>query len=109
MATGIFENACQRLQGKYELLILGITVGVVILVTIYINLVSKIDVVYTHLFYIPIILAAIFYHRKAVYLALFLGVFHIASQLFRCRLLHIRGCFKGDHVPDNSLYHRLDR
>ena len=58
------------------------TVGVVILVTIYINLVSKIDVVYTHLFYIPIILAAIFYHRKAVYLALFLGVFHIGINYF---------------------------
>jgi PAS domain S-box-containing protein len=37
-----------------------------------------IDVVYTHLFYIPIILAGIWYHRKAVYLALALGVLHIS-------------------------------
>ncbi|MGA9140955.1 MAG: HAMP domain-containing sensor histidine kinase [Methanocella sp.] len=78
MATGFFENACQRMQEKHELVILGITVGVVLIVTVYINLISKIDVVYTHLFYIPIILAAIFYHRKAVYVALFLGMFHIS-------------------------------
>jgi len=82
MAAGIFENACRRLQGKYELAILFITVGVVLLVTVYINLVSKIDVVYTHLFYIPIIISAIFYHRKAVYMSLFLGIFHIAVNYF---------------------------
>jgi PAS domain S-box-containing protein len=33
--------------------------------------------VYTHLFYIPIIIAGIWYYRKAVYLAVFFGAYHI--------------------------------
>ncbi len=40
-------------------------------------MIRGIDVVYTHLFYIPIILAGVWYHRKAVYLAMSLGIFHI--------------------------------
>ncbi|MFH0966860.1 MAG: HAMP domain-containing sensor histidine kinase [Methanobacteriota archaeon] len=37
----------------------------------------KISIIYTHLFYLIIILAAIWYQRKAVWLALFFGILHI--------------------------------
>jgi len=39
-------------------------------------------IVYTHIFYIPIILAGIWYKKKAVYLALLLGTAHIFMTLF---------------------------
>ncbi len=48
-----------------------------ILIAFYINYLLGIDKIYTHLFYIPIILTAIWYHKNAVYLALFLGFLHI--------------------------------
>ncbi|OPY30375.1 MAG: hypothetical protein A4E28_00293 [Methanocella sp. PtaU1.Bin125] len=92
MPARIYDTACARLQGRYELLILSIAILLVILVTVYVNLVSEIDVVYTHLFYIPIVLAALFYHRKAVYLALFLGVFHIAVNYY------VAGLFTSEAV-----------
>jgi PAS domain S-box-containing protein len=41
------------------------------------NILQRIDIVYTHLFYIPIILAGIWYKRKAVYVALLFGIVHI--------------------------------
>jgi PAS domain S-box-containing protein len=62
---------------KYYPIILGLSVAVVVFLAVYLNLLLGIDVVYTHLFYIPIILAGIWYHRKAVYLAMSLGILHI--------------------------------
>ncbi|HEY3272513.1 MAG TPA: PAS domain S-box protein, partial [Methanocella sp.] len=62
---------------KYYPIILGLSVIAVVFLAIYVNTFLGIDVVYSHLFYIPIILAGIWYHRKAVYLALSLGVLHI--------------------------------
>jgi PAS domain S-box-containing protein len=63
---------------KYYPLILGLSVFAVVFLAIYVNMFLDIEVVYTHLFYIPIILAGVWYHRKAVYLAMSLGVLHIA-------------------------------
>jgi signal transduction histidine kinase len=77
MADEKLKTTCEHPQETYQLVILSITVAITILLTIYVNLVAQIDIVYSHLFYIPIILAAIYYHRKAVFLALFLGTFHI--------------------------------
>jgi len=51
-----------------------------ILVTVSLNIVLGIELVYTHLFYIPIILAGILYHKKAVYVAIFLGMAHIIAN-----------------------------
>jgi PAS domain S-box-containing protein len=62
---------------KYYPVILGLSVIAVMFLAIYVNMFMGIDVVYTHLFYIPIILAGILYHRKAVYLALSFGILHI--------------------------------
>jgi PAS domain S-box-containing protein len=63
---------------RYYPAILGTSIALVVFLAIYVNLFLGIDIVYTHLFYIPIILAGIWYHRKAVYVALFLGALHIA-------------------------------
>jgi PAS domain S-box-containing protein len=70
--------------------ILLITVIAAAFLAIYINGVLKIEVVYTHLFYIPIILAGIWYYKKAVYVALFLGALHLALNFI------IDGSFEYD-------------
>ena len=49
-----------------------------LVLTIIVNGLYGIGIVYTHLFYIPIILTALWYPRTAVFLAASLGLFHIA-------------------------------
>lgn len=69
-------------QRRQNRLFLMFIIAVCILVTLYVNLIMGIDVVYTHFFYIPIILAGIWYHRKAVYLAIFLGMAHVSIGFY---------------------------
>ncbi|WP_424358048.1 PAS domain S-box protein [Methanocella sp. MCL-LM] len=66
-----------RVSGKYREIILGTTLIITIFLAIYINLRLGIEIVYTHLFYVPIILAGVWYHRKAVFVGVFLGLLHI--------------------------------
>ncbi|MGB2843095.1 MAG: ATP-binding protein [Halobacteriota archaeon] len=63
-------------------LILTFTIIVCVNLAIYINFFLGITVLYTHFFYIPILLAGIWYQRKAVYVALLLGVVHIVMTYF---------------------------
>jgi hypothetical protein len=53
---------------------------VCVVLTGVINVIYGIDIVYTHLFYIPIILSGVWYPRYAVFLAVALGVLHVASD-----------------------------
>jgi signal transduction histidine kinase len=48
-----------------------------LLVGLYIHIYLKQDIIYTHLFYIPIILTAFWYGIKSLYLALLVGLLHI--------------------------------
>jgi len=48
----------------------------------YAGFVAQVTIVYTHLFYIPILLAGMWYKRKAVAVALFLGIVHILVTFF---------------------------
>ena len=66
-----YENAL------YKNIILITILILCVVVTIYVNWYMGIDVVYTHLYYIPIILAGLWYYKKAIYVALFLGLVHI--------------------------------
>jgi PAS domain S-box-containing protein len=64
--------------GMYNRVVLAFIIMVCVFVTLYANLLLGIDAVYTHLYYLPIILAGIWYHRKSIYLALFLGLAHVS-------------------------------
>lgn len=74
MGTIFFSNV---VKDRYKLLVLIILIITTLFVAIDVNIVIGLDVIYTHLFYIPIILAGIWFYKKAVYVALFLGTFHI--------------------------------
>jgi PAS domain S-box-containing protein len=61
---------------NHRILILFFAVLVCVIITVYFA--SKGETgVYTQLFYIPILLAGVWYHKKAVYLALFLSISYI--------------------------------
>lgn len=74
MKLNIFSYA---IKGEHKLIIIGALTLAVLIVAFNINIILGLDVIYTHLFYIPIILAGIWFYKKAVYVALFLGAFHI--------------------------------
>ena len=54
-----------------------------------VNVIYGIDVVYTHLFYIPVILTGIWYPRYAIFLAAALGLIHIACDYTTVKALKI--------------------
>ncbi len=74
MPLNIFSNIR---ESKYKLIILGLLTLATLIIAIKVNIVLGVDVVYTHLFYIPLILAGIWFYKKAVYAAIFLGAFHV--------------------------------
>jgi PAS domain S-box-containing protein len=73
----IFTLIKSKIMLKFYNYLLVLIIFICIAVTLYVNLVMGTDVVYTHLYYIPVILVGLWYYRKAVYLAVFLGVAHI--------------------------------
>lgn len=65
-----------------RLLILLFTIAVCVALTFYLSFIRIEEIVYTHFFYIPIILAGMWYHKKAVYVALLLGTIYILAKHF---------------------------
>jgi PAS domain S-box-containing protein len=70
-------NSPRRKEDQYNQYIILAVIAISILITLYVNVYLGIDVAYTHFYYIPIILTGIWYGRKAIPLALILGVSHI--------------------------------
>ncbi len=69
----------------YKIIVIGILLTICLLTTYYFHFVLKVEVLFTHLFYVPIILSSLWWTRKgilvAVFLALLLLVSHIISHL----------------------------
>jgi len=65
-----------------RLLILVFTIAASIALAFYVGFMRGEEVVYTHFFYIPIVLAGMWYHKKAIYVALFLGIISILAVHF---------------------------
>ena len=64
----------------YKTAIMTVLVLAAALVTYYYHAFLNTDVIFTHLFYIPIALAAIWYRRKGVLVAILLGTFILISH-----------------------------
>jgi PAS domain S-box-containing protein len=78
----MFEIAGIRRYEKYKDTVFWSSLLAAVLIALYVNLYLGIDIVYTHLFYIPIILAGLWYPRRAVLVALFLGLLHVSVSYF---------------------------
>ena len=62
-----------------KLLILFFTIANCLLLAFLVNFVLGIQTIYTQLFYIPILLAGIWYQKEAVYVAIFIGALHLIA------------------------------
>ncbi len=65
---------------KYKIIVMAILVGICCVLTYYFHMVVSTGVVFTHFFYIPIILAAVWWKRKGLVVALFLTIMLIFSH-----------------------------
>ena len=63
---------------NYKFIIVFTTFLICLVLAVVVNVLYGIDIVYTHLFYIPIVLAGVWYPRYAIFLAAALGLIHIA-------------------------------
>lgn len=64
------------------ILVINIALLACIIFAIYVSLEYHKETVYTHFFYIPIILVGLWYYRKAVYTAIFLGAFQVLMTFY---------------------------
>ncbi|MDN7023624.1 PAS domain S-box protein [Methanoculleus sp. FWC-SCC1] len=69
------------LTENVRILIIGVLLGVSAFLTYYFHVVLSLGVVFSHFFYIPIILAAVWWGRKGIIVALFLGGLVVASHV----------------------------
>lgn len=72
------DKFCQFLVIKSRGFSMIIFIVLAIILEFIVHYILQISIVYTHLFYLIIILAAIWFQRKAVWIALFFGLLHIS-------------------------------
>ncbi|WP_373482443.1 HD domain-containing phosphohydrolase [Acetobacterium sp.] len=65
------------INSQIRLVLVSLCLVMIIFVAIYFNFYRGIDVVYTHLFYVAIIMVGLWFKRYVIHLAMLLGVFHI--------------------------------
>ncbi|MCG2812606.1 MAG: PAS domain S-box protein, partial [Candidatus Aminicenantes bacterium] len=75
------EKRSSRRNEKYRFPAVAILVGICCLLTYYFHWVLEIEFVFSHFFYIPIILAAVWWKRKGLVVAIFLAVLLLGSHL----------------------------
>lgn len=67
---------------KYKFLFMGVLLAVTIILTYYFHFILRTGIVFTHLFYIPIIISALWWKRKGLSVTIFLVVMLILSSRF---------------------------
>ena len=70
------------LEEKYKIIVMAILLAGACFLTYYFHVVLETGVVFTHFFYIPIILAALWWRRKGMVVAIFLALLLIFSHIF---------------------------
>jgi hypothetical protein len=68
--------------GQKKQIVLAALIGIALLLELIFQIYLGVNVVYSHFFYIPIVLAAIWYGKRAVFLAIFFGLIHIAGVIY---------------------------
>lgn len=69
-----------KMVKKFKLSILLVLTSLCLFLTFYINIYQGKEIVYTHIYYIPIVLAGIWFYRKAFYIAFLLGLVHLGAN-----------------------------
>ncbi len=76
------DNNLKIKKNRLKILVMAILLAVSCLLTYYFHMVLKVGTIFTHFFYIPIILAALWWKRKGLVVAIFLSVFLLLSNFF---------------------------
>ena len=71
-----------NIEEKYKILIISIFYILLGVLSYYIHFVFKIDIVYTHLFYFPLILSCFWWEKKGLFLSIFLNGILIFIPVF---------------------------
>jgi signal transduction histidine kinase len=109
------DDFCRFLVVKSKSISLILFIALALLLEFVIHYLLKISIVYTHLFYLIIIIAAIWYQKKAVWVALLFGILHIMvtyqtlgfislDSVFRAIMLCIIGYIVGSLVQCMNYY-----
>ena len=70
------------LQEKYKIIIISVLILICCFITYYFHVIFETGTVFTHFFYIPIILAALWWNRKGLVVAIFLSALLPLSHFF---------------------------
>lgn len=89
------DDFCQIFVTKSKLLSLTIFILLAILLEFVVHYTLKISYIYTHIFYLLILLAAIWYKRNVVFLALFFGILHIIIYYYNVGSLSPEPVFRA--------------
>ncbi|PWR70499.1 hypothetical protein DLD82_15620 [Methanospirillum stamsii] len=72
------SDICQVFFIKYKTLSLIFFIILAVFLEFLIHYIFRISTVYIHFIYLLVVLAAIWYQRRAIYLALLFGIIHVA-------------------------------
>ena len=72
----------QAQKGRYKFIVIAILIGICCLLTYYTRVVVSAEIVFTHFFYIPIILASLWWGKKGLAVAILLALLVIFSHLY---------------------------
>ena len=76
------EMVKKKMEYKNKIISISLVTASCIVITYYFIIVLEKGTVYTHLFYIPIILASLWWGRKGIYVSVFLSIFLLLNHLF---------------------------
>lgn len=71
-----------ELKEKYKIPVIVILLAIAVFLTYYCHAVLRVGVIFTHFFYIPIILASLWWERKGLVVAIFLAGMLVISDVF---------------------------
>ncbi len=69
------------IKEQHKIIIIAILLVISSLLVYYFHFILKIDVIFTHLFYVPIVLASLWWSRKGIAVAVFLGIVLLISHV----------------------------
>ena len=69
-------------QRKAKILVMIVLLFVSCFLTYFFHVIFKIEIVFTHFFYIPIILSCFWWKRKGLVVSIFLAVFYISITIW---------------------------
>lgn len=81
--TGMHDMVQKRLEigESYKIVVLGFLLAFCLLITYYFHFILNIGIFFTHLFYVPLLLACLWWPRKGIVVAVFLAVVLLVSHI----------------------------